>query len=173
MRGNEIVPAARDVSGRKTEDGIGQGVALVMVIEEPRIGSAFGNCVLNLVQVQGERLLPVKGKSIAVAGKRAAGGTLAFKGKGMRRWLSLAVKYVVVLGLVVYLLDWMVFAVRRVDGRGTAKVVVQEYLATPLKGQRVEYDYMGKKTVTCAEALFPHGIYPVCWWVRRHKDEWK
>lgn len=91
----------------------------------------------------------------------------------MRRWLSLAVKYLVVLGLALFLLDWVVYAVRRADGHGTAKVEVREFLATPLKGKRVEFHAMGKKTVTCAEALFPHGILPVCWWVRRHKDEWK
>lgn len=91
----------------------------------------------------------------------------------MRRWLSLAAKYVVVLLLLLYLLDWVVYAVRRADGGGTATVVVEEYVATPLKGQRVEFDYLGKKAVTCAEALFPHGIYPVCWWVHKHQKEWK
>ncbi|MGC8550195.1 MAG: hypothetical protein ACP5M4_10895 [Acidobacteriaceae bacterium] len=91
----------------------------------------------------------------------------------MRRWGSLALKYLVVAALAVYVLDWVVYAVRRADGGGTAQVVVEEYLATPLKGQRAEFDYMGKKTVICAEALFPHGVLPVCWWVRRHKEEWQ
>lgn len=91
----------------------------------------------------------------------------------MRRRLSLALKYAIVVGLVVYLLDWAVFAARKFEGHGTAQVVVHEYLRTRMKGKRVEYDYLGKKTVTCADALFPHGIYPVCWWVRQHKDEWK
>lgn len=91
----------------------------------------------------------------------------------MRRWGSLALKYLVVLGLALYVLDWVVYAVRRADGGGMAQVVVEEYLATPVKGQRVEFDYMGKKKVTCAEALFPHGVLPVCWWVRRHKEDWK
>ena len=91
----------------------------------------------------------------------------------MRRWASLVLKYAVVVGLSVYMLDWVVYAVRRANGGGTGKVVVEEYLATPLKGERVEYDYMGKKTVRCAEALFPHGPLPVCWWVRRHQEHWE
>ncbi len=91
----------------------------------------------------------------------------------MRRKLSLALKYLIVLGLALYVLDWVVYGARRLGGGGIAKVEVREYAATPLKGKRVEYDYLGKKSVTCAEALFPHGIYPVCWWVRRHRDEWK
>lgn len=91
----------------------------------------------------------------------------------MRRWLSLAVKYLLVLGLVVYVVDWAVFAVRRANGHGTAVVVVDKYLSTPLKSRRVEFDYMGQEQVTCAEALFPHGIYPVCWWVRRHREQWE
>ena len=91
----------------------------------------------------------------------------------MRRWLSLAVKYVLVAALALFLLDWLVYAVRRADGGGTATVVVHEYLASPLKGGRVEFDDMGKKKVTCAEALFPHGPLSVCWWVRRHTDKWE
>lgn len=90
----------------------------------------------------------------------------------MRRWLSLAVKYVVVLGLALFMLDWVVYAVRRADGHGTAKVEVREYMAGPRKGEQVKRDHK-EKTVTCAEALFPHGILPVCWWVRRHSDGWK
>lgn len=91
----------------------------------------------------------------------------------MRRRLGLALQYVAIVVLVLYLLDWAIFVMRHARGHGTATVVVEQYLATPLKGEKVEYDYMGEAQVTCAEALFPHGSYPVCWWVRRHKNKWE
>ena len=90
----------------------------------------------------------------------------------MRRRLSLALKYAIVVGLVVYLLDWVVYAVRRADGGGMATVVVREPLAKPLKGQKKGAASIGKK-VRCAEALFPHGVLPVCWWVRRYEAQGK
>jgi hypothetical protein len=38
VRGNEIVPAARDVSGgAKAENGIRKGVAFVMIEEQPAV----------------------------------------------------------------------------------------------------------------------------------------
>lgn len=88
----------------------------------------------------------------------------------MQRWLSLAVKYVVVLGLALFLLDWVVYAVRRADGGGMATVVVKEPVMKPPKGQERGDRSKGKK-VRCAEALFPHGVLPVCWWVRRYEAQ--
>ena len=87
-------------------------------------------------------------------------------------WLGRLAKYLVVVLLAAYLLDWAVYAVQRVSGHGTAVVQVDDFVATPLKGNKVEYDYTGTDQVTCAESLFPHSRYPVCWWVRTHKDQW-
>lgn len=87
--------------------------------------------------------------------------------------LGTALKYLVVLAVAIYLLDWGLFAVRSARGSGTGQVQVDQFLATPLKGQKTEYDYIGSQTVTCSKALFPHGGNPTCWWVERHKDHWE
>ncbi len=87
-------------------------------------------------------------------------------------WLGRLAKYLVVLVLAVYLLDALVYAVQRSRGHGTAVIQVDNFVSTPLKNHSVEYDYAGTDTVTCAESLFPHSRYPVCWWVREHKDHW-
>jgi hypothetical protein len=91
----------------------------------------------------------------------------------LKYWLGTIAKYLVVTLVIVYLLDWGVFAVRASRGNGTAVVQVDQYLATPLKGNKEEYDYLGTAPVTCSKSLFPHGGLPVCWWVQRHKDHWE
>jgi len=88
-------------------------------------------------------------------------------------WLGRLAKYLVVLLVAAYLVDLAVYAVRRAGGGGTAVVTVNTMVATPLKNHRVEYDYAGTDPVTCAESLFPHSRYPVCWWVQEHKDAWE
>jgi len=88
-------------------------------------------------------------------------------------WLGRLAKYLVVLLVAAYLVDLAVYAVRRAGGGGTAVVTVNTMVVTPLKNHRVEYDYAGTDPVTCAESLFPHSRYPVCWWVQEHKDAWE
>jgi hypothetical protein len=75
--------------------------------------------------------------------------------------------------LVVWLSDWAVFAVRSARGEGYDSVQVEEYLSTPLKGNKQEYDYMGTADVRCARAIFPRGGAAPCWWQRRHPQQWE
>lgn len=88
----------------------------------------------------------------------------------MKRWILRVLLVVVGLGIVVYVGDWMVFQVRK----GPVGVVeVNQLLATPLKGNKVEYDFMGVVPVTCSRSIFPQKGNPACWWVERHKMEWE
>lgn len=59
--------------------------------------------------------------------------------------------------------------------RGTAYRVIEvnQFLATPLKGQKVEYDAVGTVPVTCARSIFPQRSFPACWWVERHTAQWQ
>jgi hypothetical protein len=94
----------------------------------------------------------------------------------MGKWAGRLVRFVLMMGIllgVVYLGDWAVLRVR--VGRGTAFDVVQvnQFLATPLKGNKVEYDMMGTVLVTCSRSLFPQQGNPACWWLRRHTSQWE
>ncbi len=93
--------------------------------------------------------------------------------KRLFRVLVQTAKFVMVTAVVLWLLDWAVFRIR--ESRGTAfdTVQVDEFLSTPLKGSKTEYDYMGAAQVTCARALFPHASAPACWWLRRHTTQWE
>jgi len=79
---------------------------------------------------------------------------------------------VVLLG-VLYAGDWVVLRVR--DSHGTAYRVVQvnQFLATPLKGNKVEYDLMGTVPETCSRSIFPQKGDPACWWLEKHTSQWE
>lgn len=90
----------------------------------------------------------------------------------MKKTLWLAIRVLVVAFIVVYLSDWVVLRIRLVSGHAYDTVQVDEYLSTPLKGNKAEYDYMGAQPVSCVRAIFPHGAAP-CWWLRRHPAHWE
>ncbi|MFT4111594.1 hypothetical protein [Silvibacterium sp.] len=90
----------------------------------------------------------------------------------MKKLLWLTVRALVVVFVVAYVADFAVFRVESARGRGYDSVEVKQFLETPLKGSKAEYDYMGTQPVDCARALFPHGA-PPCWWLRRHASQWE
>jgi hypothetical protein len=90
----------------------------------------------------------------------------------MKRTLWLLIRVLVVAVIVLYMLDWGILRIRIARGSGYATVQVDEYLSTPLKGNKAEYDYLGSQPVSCVRSFFPHGDTP-CWWLRRHPARWE
>jgi hypothetical protein len=76
-------------------------------------------------------------------------------------------------GGLLYAVDFAVFQVRNVYGGATAMITVSQFVATPLKGNKVEYDYLGPSNVQCAQAIFPHQGMPACWYLGQNKDHWQ
>lgn len=92
------------------------------------------------------------------------------------RWIKLLVRYFPVLVGVIALLyigDWAVFQVRVAHGTAYSTVQVDQFLATPLKGQKTEYDLMGTTEETCARSMFPQKWRAPCWWLKRHTSQWE
>jgi len=69
--------------------------------------------------------------------------------------------------------DYAVWRVRMAKGAGTGTIAVDQYLATSLKGNKAEYDYLGTVPQPCAQSLAPHGGMPACWWLARHTTQWQ
>jgi hypothetical protein len=90
----------------------------------------------------------------------------------VKRFLGLAIRILLVAIVVVYLIDWATLRIRMLHGGGYSTVQVDEYLSTPLKGNKDEYDYMGAAPEPCARAIFPHGA-PPCWWLAKHNSRWE
>ena len=94
---------------------------------------------------------------------------MSFWGKYLVRSL---VALAVLLALV-YVGDWIVLRSRMAHGTAFGVVEVNQFLATPLKGNKVEYDLMGTAPVTCSRSIFPQQGNSACWWLERHKAQWE
>jgi hypothetical protein len=90
----------------------------------------------------------------------------------MKRIVWLTLRLLLAAIVLVYLVDWAALRVKVVRGTGYGTVQVDEYLSTPLKGNKAEYDFMGTQSETCSHSLFPHGAAP-CWWLARHANRWE
>jgi hypothetical protein len=75
--------------------------------------------------------------------------------------------------LVIYAADWGAFEMRAKRHTATRTIQVDQFLATPLKGQKTEFDYLGAVAQTCARSIFPHASLSPCWWVERHATQWE
>ena len=92
---------------------------------------------------------------------------------GFTRKLGTIVQVVLAAILLTYVIDWAVFHLRMRKGTAISSVQVEQYLTTPLKGNKAEFDYMGTAPESCARSLFPQGGNPACWWLQRHKTDWQ
>jgi hypothetical protein len=72
----------------------------------------------------------------------------------------------------VAVLDYVLFIYHQRHGQAYSYVTVRQFLESPLKGSRVEYDYVGPVERSCVRALLPHQQSAPCWWMRAHKDHW-
>ena len=88
------------------------------------------------------------------------------------RLVRLMLMLAVLLGLL-YLGDWAVLRVRVAHGTAYGVVQVNQFLATPLKGNKVEYDFMGTAPASCSHSIFPQQGNPACWWLERHRSQWE
>jgi hypothetical protein len=91
--------------------------------------------------------------------------------------IAKAVKYLLMVTVILYAVDWCVFEVRYMRGAGISSVQVDQFLKTPLKGSKAEYDYLGTGNQNCALAGFPQyagGQWNApCWWLKRHAVSWQ
>jgi hypothetical protein len=90
-----------------------------------------------------------------------------------KKYFGRAVLGLLILVLILYIGDWVALKIRLARGTAYSSVEVDEFLATPLKGEKVEYDMVGSFQQTCTRSIFPHEGQPPCWWVRRHNTVWE
>jgi hypothetical protein len=94
----------------------------------------------------------------------------------MSKWAGRLVRLVMIMAVLtglLYLGDWLVLRVRVAHGTAYGVVQVNQLLATPLKGNKVEYDFMGTAPVKCTRSIFPQQGDPACWWLERHATQWE
>jgi hypothetical protein len=88
-------------------------------------------------------------------------------------WTGTVSKTALAVALVFYLADWALFRLRLAHGTGLGSVEVRQFMATPLKANRTEYDYVDTIQQPCVRSVIPHEALPPCWWLERHPDQWQ
>jgi hypothetical protein len=86
----------------------------------------------------------------------------------IKLWLRRVVLVLVGGFVAVYGSDWAVFKLR---GSPSSTVTVNRFLSVPLKGNKIEYDYLGTADVACSVSLFPQGGQSPCWRLRRNPNQ--
>ena len=74
---------------------------------------------------------------------------------------------------VLWAADWGVLRVRIARGSGYGSVVVNEFLRSPLKGNKEEYDVVGREPKPCVHSSLPEPEGTPCWWLQTHPNEWE
>jgi hypothetical protein len=90
----------------------------------------------------------------------------------MRRLASVAQVLMAFLVLL-YAADWALLRIRLSHGTAYRVVAVNQFLASPLKGNKVEYDWTGTVDQNCTRSIFPQAGAEPCWWLERHKTQWQ
>jgi hypothetical protein len=86
----------------------------------------------------------------------------------MKRWLQRGLLVLTAVFVAAYGGDWAVFKLR---GSPSSTVTVDRYQTVPLKGNKIEYDYLGTEEVACSVSLFPQGGQSPCWRLRRNPNQ--
>jgi hypothetical protein len=84
------------------------------------------------------------------------------------RWLLRIAVVLVAVFVAVYGGDWSLFKLR---GSPRSTVTVNRYLTVPLKGNKLEFDYLGSSDVPCSVSLFPQSGQSPCWQLRRNPNQ--
>ena len=83
-------------------------------------------------------------------------------------WLLRGILVLLAGFIVSYIGDWAIFLFR---GSPLSKVTVNQFQSVPLKGTKIEYDYLGSSDVPCSQSLFPHAGQSPCWYLRRNPNQ--
>jgi hypothetical protein len=86
----------------------------------------------------------------------------------MMRWIQRVAIVLAAAFVVTYGGDWAIYKLR---GSPTSTVTVNRYLTVPLKGNKIEYDYVGTADVACSVSLFPQSGQSPCWLLRRNPNQ--
>ena len=84
------------------------------------------------------------------------------------RWTGRVVLWAAILCGLVYLADCVVYLLR---GEPMGRVTVNQFVSTPLKGDKTEYDFEGSVDEPCAQSLFGHQRLSACWQLRRNPNQ--
>lgn len=84
------------------------------------------------------------------------------------KWVKRIVLALAATFVVSYCSDWALY---KITGSPQGTVTVRRTISVPLKGNKIEVDYLGTSEVPCSLSLFPQGGESPCWHLRRHANQ--
>jgi len=88
----------------------------------------------------------------------------------LRRWFIRIFLALAAITALSWVTDSVVFLLR---GSPTSTVNVSQFMSIPMKGNKVEYDYLGRVDTPCSQSLFPQKGQQPCWYLRRDPNVWE
>lgn len=70
--------------------------------------------------------------------------------------------------LLVYPADWLLWRAQMLFGKGMDSTVVTQTTAATLKGNHFEVYSQETTSVNCSRSILPEAGAGPCWWLRRH-----
>jgi len=86
----------------------------------------------------------------------------------MKQWIQRVLIFLVAGFILAFAGDSAIYKMR---GSPTSTVTVSQFMSVPLKGNKIEYDYVGSTEVACSVSLFPQGGQSPCWHLRRNRNQ--
>jgi hypothetical protein len=83
-------------------------------------------------------------------------------------WLGRVLVVLAAAFVVIYAGEWAVYKLR---GSPRSTVTVNRYITIPLKGNKLEFDYLGSMDVPCSVSLFSQAGQAPCWQLRRNPNQ--
>jgi hypothetical protein len=86
----------------------------------------------------------------------------------IRRILNTVLPGMILLGILVFLADFLSLKYRIPSREPYGSVTVRELYAVKLKNKQTEYMFQPPEQQECVNSLFPHFGDPPCWYLKRH-----
>lgn len=81
-----------------------------------------------------------------------------------------ALGVLVLIAIVGYPADWLIWRSRVAAGTGMGSVRVEMFTVAELKGGKEDIYPNGTAMIACSRSLYPQSGNKPCWWVRRHPE---
>jgi hypothetical protein len=99
-----------------------------------------------------------------------AGGNRYSKETRVIRALVRSAVAVLLVGVLAWPADWIVWRLRVAMGGGMGTTQVDHFTVAELKANKENYYFDGTSTVACSKSLLPEAGSGACWWVARHRE---
>ena len=83
-------------------------------------------------------------------------------------WLGRVLVVLAAAFVLIYAGDWAVYKLR---GSPRSTVTVNRYVTIPLKGNKLEFNYLGSMDMPCSVSLFSQAGQVPCWQLRRNSNQ--